>query len=180
MTTERENYRWALLKFVESASKLEEAWLRLDGEATDAVSVGYPFDKSFDELMFDILPWYASAIDGLKNVSEADGTIRYVRYSPSGNDNIKYFCVFNFDERMTSVNLTAAEYHSDDKTWFCYTVDDNCDPDKLNDQKYLDRFFERNQNEGFSSGSYNSLKQLINMEAEEDSDVLFLNHFCNL
>lgn len=178
MTTERENYRWALKKFVESASKLEDAWLQLDNEATDAVSKGYPFEKSFDELMFDVLPWYASALDGLKSVSEADGTVRYVEYSPYPHDKIKYFCVFSFDEQMNNAKLTAAEYHADDGTWFCYTVNDTCDPDKLNDQDYLDEFFSRNQNEGFSSGSYNSLKELISMESSEDDDVLLLNHFC--
>ena len=104
--------------------------------------------------------------------------IRYVEYTPKSECGFKYFCVFVFNEQKDHATLMVADYHEYEDEWYyceCYT---KCDYDKIEDNDYLEKLFDENENNGFSSGSYNSLEELISMEAKEDANILLLSHFC--
>ena len=176
MTTERENYLYALNNFLESASKLTEAWYQLDNDAANAVCEKYPFCKSFDEVYSDIWEWRYAARYAIAEISE-DSSIRFVEFTPC--DGMKCFCTFDFDETMKYAEVYGAEYREEENEWYYFCLSGWCDAEKLNDEDYLQKFFESNEDNGFSCGSYPSLEDLIESEDCNGDGTFLLRHFLN-
>ena len=175
MTTEREEFKYRLDKFMQEAVNLSSAWFKLDGGAENAVSADYPFAKSFDEVAMDICTWYDSVCKGLADVSEKDGYIKYAEFCPY--DGCKYYCAFNFDDSTGYAEVTGAEHHEDEDEWYFFCFSDWCEYEKVNDTEYLCKFFEDNEANGYGSGNYSSLEELIKAEGGDDGIALLLKHF---
>lgn len=69
MPTSRQRLADALRDFKRVADELENAWNCVDDdESFYAPCDGYPFDKSFEEVNFDIGTWVLTAVESLNEI----------------------------------------------------------------------------------------------------------------
>ncbi|MUG20940.1 hypothetical protein GNQ08_00595 [Paenibacillus macerans] len=52
-----ENFMKALDEAIHAWSQLGEQWEKIEADFSDKISGGYPFDKDFREILFDLMEW---------------------------------------------------------------------------------------------------------------------------